>query len=637
MILPVHDENNKVSLFSTEEARLLPNAADIKKIVKILTHIYRDPFIWVQELLSNAIDIHTETNQSLPVIFSVNRFSNYLEVCISDFGTGLTPEKAKFTYTLLSSDKENTNTQIGGYGMGSKSPFAYTKSFLVETVADNTFYTYLVSINEGFINLDMLIKEARVAPNQTHIKIAVDSSDESRLISAIERQAKYFENVDFQFGPVSHLNKTKIVKFKDFSVNSNINYLHFTVGQVPYYPDYNQVSFLNKYNNLNIGLKFDIGEIHPLPTREDIEYTSETIKLIEKKFNKALDFLSLELDKKEKTMVTSSFRDFVKMSKPDFITIKDVVINTDSIRKLRPTFEPIKTVYSGINYESELYNLFQFHRLNEEGNFLNANVRQALLGALCINSESNSPKKNSYLYTQGIRYIVRPINGVLLGNNLLDSSKRKRLQTQLINWFQAEYSNYNSFIVPKTFKTQAAIKKSKEVINCKVNGSNYDYTIQDLLDKKKVVVGRKNNQSKTSNYTYCRYFPKVFFITVSDTNFKTLMKLGFESDESFIKRMDIRTRNRSARSVKIHFNGDKNLLMKVNPYLCNKLNSWNEQVLSFSTMPLEPSPYSKVRQEITSKLRFYERNLPKWGNELELDLLLTHLNRKRKYEHSKTR
>jgi hypothetical protein len=86
----------------------------------------------VRELLANAVDAHVAASTT-DVPFNIHlptTLEPWFE--IEDFGTGLSDEAIHTLYTTyFSSDKTGSNELIGGFGLGSKSPFAYTDQFFV--------------------------------------------------------------------------------------------------------------------------------------------------------------------------------------------------------------------------------------------------------------------------------------------------------------------------------------------------------------------------------------------------------------------------------------------------------------------------------------------------------------------------
>jgi len=113
-----------------------PTAASIEMNATAFTvlssSIYTDkPLAVIRELCSNALDAHRDAGQSKP--FEVILPSAlHPELVVRDFGVGLSRDAVHQLYmTYFGSTKRLTDKLIGGFGLGSKSPLAYTDNFVV--------------------------------------------------------------------------------------------------------------------------------------------------------------------------------------------------------------------------------------------------------------------------------------------------------------------------------------------------------------------------------------------------------------------------------------------------------------------------------------------------------------------------
>ena len=90
--------------------------------------LYEKPIVAiVRELLSNAFDSHIAANNiATPVEIHLPTLEeSYFS--ITDYGTSLTEEEVYSIYTsFFSSTKRDNNNQTGCFGLGSKTPFAYS-------------------------------------------------------------------------------------------------------------------------------------------------------------------------------------------------------------------------------------------------------------------------------------------------------------------------------------------------------------------------------------------------------------------------------------------------------------------------------------------------------------------------------
>lgn len=103
----------------------------------------------VREIWSNALDSHVAAGcpeRPFEVIFP----DIYNAVfSVRDFGTSLSHAEIMGLYTtVFESTKEDTNEAIGKFGLGSKSPFAYTDMFTVKAYDGTTLRVYTALISE---------------------------------------------------------------------------------------------------------------------------------------------------------------------------------------------------------------------------------------------------------------------------------------------------------------------------------------------------------------------------------------------------------------------------------------------------------------------------------------------------------
>ena len=125
-------------------------------ILQILrTNTYSDPIGSIcREVISNCRDSHREAGKAeIPVEVELleDELSNSKrQLVFRDFGVGLSPERMNEVYSVYGeSTKRNSNQFTGGFGLGAKTPFAYTDSFQVKTVYNFIEYTYQLVIDKS--------------------------------------------------------------------------------------------------------------------------------------------------------------------------------------------------------------------------------------------------------------------------------------------------------------------------------------------------------------------------------------------------------------------------------------------------------------------------------------------------------
>lgn len=249
----------------------------------------------VRELCCNALDSHVMSGQPdrqfevhVPSIFEP-----YLG--IKDFGLGLSHADMKGIYTVLfKSNKDTSNDAIGGFGLGSKTPFSYTDSFTVVSIHNGIKRHYTVMKDAtGIPALDLMIEEETDEHNGLEVQMSVEMDDHIRFRNAIQSQLRFFK-VKPKLTNISGDFKIQKVEIADdygkFQTIRNLNGLWVVQGQVGYPLDIAQFEpKIKNKDNLRFFevytsgiLNFDIGEIEVTVSREGISYSPHTIANIEK-------------------------------------------------------------------------------------------------------------------------------------------------------------------------------------------------------------------------------------------------------------------------------------------------------------------------------------------------------------------
>lgn len=239
--------------------------------------------------LKNAMSIFADD----AVHVSISKDDTGYYWATEDFGVGLSESRVVDVFAnYLKSTKESSNNVIGAYGIGSKSGLSYTDIVYIRTRYNGFEYLYFLRKGENGPRLDFVNKEPTLERNGTQIKIYIKSvkrySWESQTTPEINRfeeecrnQLAYFDNV--YFDNISTVNNNfTIIKGKNWIYNSAINNgsdnLSICLGKVAYPIDFNVLGI--DRINFGLALKFEIGELDVIQTREDIKYTPRSKQAI---------------------------------------------------------------------------------------------------------------------------------------------------------------------------------------------------------------------------------------------------------------------------------------------------------------------------------------------------------------------
>jgi len=286
--------NLNVKTESTSVAKKMRLSDDAASMVfqMFTDNIYSDPIgTVVREITSNCFDSHAELAKQIkapvdtPVIIKEyhDKVTNNWYISFIDSGVGMSPDRVENIYGVyFESTKRGSNDEIGGFGIGGKTPLAYNKDgFFVITRYEGIEYTYNIVAGEEAPEIHLFSQSSTTEPNGTEVKIPLKSEwDRNKFAEAINKQLHYFENIYFEgfedFYAVQ--NDYKIYKGKNFLYRESTNgkkysnYMHVCLGKVAYPIDFDILGLSSSEHALPIALQFGIGELKPTASRETLDY-----------------------------------------------------------------------------------------------------------------------------------------------------------------------------------------------------------------------------------------------------------------------------------------------------------------------------------------------------------------------------
>jgi hypothetical protein len=174
------------------------DADNMELIMEILSKLYAYPIrTMVQEYICNGRDAMREAGTWGKIPMTIG-LPNTLEPTfrVRDYGVGISPDRMDNVFVNYgSSTKRDSNTQTGGFGIGSKSFRCYTDSMSVVSFHNGIKYTYVVQ-PAGCL---LLSKESTKELNGVEIQIAVKHKDISDFLDAVRRCVRYWtETIKFE-------------------------------------------------------------------------------------------------------------------------------------------------------------------------------------------------------------------------------------------------------------------------------------------------------------------------------------------------------------------------------------------------------------------------------------------------------
>lgn len=296
--MKLHTEINEVERFGVASEKAFSIKTTAKAFDILSSGLYTDPILAiVRELSCNAWDAHVAAgNVNSP--FEIH-LPNTLEPWfhVRDFGTGLSDADVMNLYTTyFESTKSDSNAFIGALGLGSKSPFSYTKAFEVVSRFNGMRRTYSVFINEdGVPSIARLGEINTDEHNGLEVRITIASSDWYVFAEKTAKALRWFPIKPTVVGmqrfvwPEMARERLEGTGWKLFEKNFATDYSKMTAvqGNVAYKVDISKLSLSNSdtkiLENAHLVGFFDIGELEVAANREEIRYDDRSkAALIEK-------------------------------------------------------------------------------------------------------------------------------------------------------------------------------------------------------------------------------------------------------------------------------------------------------------------------------------------------------------------
>lgn len=283
---------------------------DVSAIIEILRHrLYSNPISTLtQEYISNARDAHREAGNESPIKITLpTNIDSSLK--IRDYGVGLDKQRVKDVFVNYGiSTKQSSNEQTGGFGLGAKSAWAYTDSFVVVSFYNGTKSMYVAHTGNNKNGTFELVEEcATNEPNGVEVQIPVKEQDINSFTRAVYKTTMFWDvkpelhgvtdvEIPEEYRETNYAYNSDgltLVKDSPFmqSVFSSSSYsrkkLFVLVDGIPY--DISKYSSCNgaaelvnvTKDNMMVFLRVNNGEITVAASREEISNDNDNMKKIE--------------------------------------------------------------------------------------------------------------------------------------------------------------------------------------------------------------------------------------------------------------------------------------------------------------------------------------------------------------------
>lgn len=315
--------------------------------------LYKNPeAAVVRELCCNAYDSHVAAgckDTPIAIHFPTEQEPHF---SVEDFGTGLDEAGVRNAICgIFNSTKGNTNDQIGGLGLGSKTPFSVASTFSIQSRFDGSEKTYVAYIgDEGKPFVTLMTDISTSSSNGVKITVPLGNGD---LFWKFRAEARYI--LSFLGAPVSmnvpigelkedfrskvesagvlvydyELGRGNVDGYALYSACMAQSALTVMMGGVAYHvgrcedvlkPEINDaVKVLTGEQAIFINVA--VGDVHINPSRESIRMDDHNVKLINDRMG---------------TWVNEKLAAVKKMA-DDGVSLVDIIINSLTEMKFKNT------------------------------------------------------------------------------------------------------------------------------------------------------------------------------------------------------------------------------------------------------------------------------------------------------------
>lgn len=291
----IADEQQNVLVGSMGKTQNFGVSDDPMLMSMLSTGFYKNPLrTMIQEIMFNAWDAHRMGNcQDRPIDVYLNEESG---IIIRDYGPGIAPDEIGPIFCVYgNSTKRHDDSQTGGFGLGSKSPFAYNDSFMVMNQHAKQKYMYVVNRscdeNNGGPGMTPIIQGIPTEESGLTVTVPLKSERDR------ERAYEYIKDILFLSGIKINIHdmdaEVEYLEPASMAPNEYINDEGHGSGLVAVYggvryeiPDedayHEEYRFLKRLSDTlgTFFIGFKPSTLTPLPSREGLNMSDKSIETI---------------------------------------------------------------------------------------------------------------------------------------------------------------------------------------------------------------------------------------------------------------------------------------------------------------------------------------------------------------------
>jgi hypothetical protein len=271
-----------------------------KKVFDMFSdHTYANkPVAILRELVANGVDAHVAAGRGDRAV-EVQLPTPLDPTCrIRDFGTGMPHSFVmnEFMEYTNGSTKDQSDDQIGGWGIGSKSPFSYVDQYTLRVVHDGVLGVYTMFKDaDGIPAIGLQAQTTTSEPNGVEVSFPVEDADMDTFIAAAQEALQYFQPLPVVCnGTLNAPDYT--YKGTDWAMRPKAGPLGIILGGVRYPADTSSFSSDLRYNSrlkplldYGLDLTLPINACNVAMSREGLSYTPKTSTSVAKALEAVID------------------------------------------------------------------------------------------------------------------------------------------------------------------------------------------------------------------------------------------------------------------------------------------------------------------------------------------------------------
>jgi len=473
----------------------------------------------IREIISNGIDSTTRARNNRPIEIELpTRFTPKFSV--RDYGLGLSHEEIYDLYTSVGeSSKKNVENEIGFFGIGAMSPFAYVDAFTVISYQDGRCRTYSIFMAESGVPEIAFIKEAPTdQQNGLEVSYSVKANDINNFCIKVQSCLRYISKDKWIWknnsGPTVVFYEDEIRKSTNFVLEiegkyfiNNKTYSYYqsapqlsntvVMGGVAYEYD-SSVTGSKLFQNHSLVINAPLGAVSIQASREKLKMNTKTISF--------LKTCVMEVDEKIKQTIESNIR--------SIDNLKDAVLYSEKItygRHVIPQWRGFNTTEHTLHTELVKYFGLEGKNRNKFYENRHLNFRSAKYALNDIGHGGKSRIINNANYDNCNVILLTPKEGFNLEEftniygNIFDiktsdlpkpekvaatKKKKDKVYTfkthagytfaQMVNESEEDYENYKDYYI--------LTKNKSVVIDDKLINLRAIYDVKDIVGNKIIIL-----------------------------------------------------------------------------------------------------------------------------------------------------